>query len=326
LDAFKHGEKAMRARMEESAVRLLKNIFRCGLFENPYLDPEESMQIVGCEAFAKAGYEAQLKSVVMIKNMSVLPVRGRKKVYIPSRTIKARKNFFRGIDPKKEIIPVEETLVNKYYDWVQTPDEADFALVFIESPLSDGYSEADVAAGGNGYVPISLQYRPYVAEYARKESVAGGDFRENFQNRSYYGKTGTVANESDLDLVIDTKAAMKDKPVIVCIRIHNPAVLAELEPFADGIFIDFGVQSQAIFDFVSGNAEPSGLLPIEFPANMETVENHCEDVPFDMEVYVDQAGNAYQYGFGMNWSGKIQDERMRRYTHVWKKEKEHCSG
>jgi beta-glucosidase len=59
---------------------------------------------------------------------------------------------------------------------------------------------------------------------------------------------------------------------------------------------------------------------------METVENHCEDVPFDMEVYVDQAGNAYQYGFGMNWSGKIQDERMRRYTHVWKKEKEHCSG
>ena len=34
-----HGEKFMRARFEESAVRLLKNIFRTGLFENPYLDP-----------------------------------------------------------------------------------------------------------------------------------------------------------------------------------------------------------------------------------------------------------------------------------------------
>jgi beta-glucosidase len=94
---------------------------------------------------------------------------------------------------------------------------------------------------------------------------------------------------------------------------HNSAVLSELEPFADGIFIDFGVQSQAIFDLVSGNTEPSGLLPIEFPANMETVETHCEDVPFDMEVYVDQAGNAYQYAFGMNWSGKIQDERTKKY-------------
>jgi beta-glucosidase len=32
------GEEAMRARMEQSAVRLLKNIFRVGLFENPYLN------------------------------------------------------------------------------------------------------------------------------------------------------------------------------------------------------------------------------------------------------------------------------------------------
>ena len=37
-----HGEKLMRARMEQSAVRLLKNIFRVGLFENPYLDIQET--------------------------------------------------------------------------------------------------------------------------------------------------------------------------------------------------------------------------------------------------------------------------------------------
>ena len=37
-----HGEPIMRARMEQSAVRLLRNIFRVGLFENPYLDVEET--------------------------------------------------------------------------------------------------------------------------------------------------------------------------------------------------------------------------------------------------------------------------------------------
>ena len=68
-----------------------------------------------------------------------------------------------------------------------------------------------------------------------------------------------------------------------------------------------------IFDLVSGNAEPSGLLPVELPANMETVERQCEDRPFDMEVYVDQAGNSYGYAFGMNWEGVIQDERVTRY-------------
>ena len=52
---------------------------------------------------------------------------------------------------------------------------------------------------------------------------------------------------------------------------------------------------------------------MELPANMETVERHCEDRPFDMEVYVDQAGNSYGYAFGMNWKGVIQDERVTRY-------------
>ena len=33
-----HGENFMRKRFEQSAVRLLRNIFRLGLFENPYVE------------------------------------------------------------------------------------------------------------------------------------------------------------------------------------------------------------------------------------------------------------------------------------------------
>ena len=39
LGCEKLGETAMRQRMEQSAARLLVNIYRCGLFEDPYLDP-----------------------------------------------------------------------------------------------------------------------------------------------------------------------------------------------------------------------------------------------------------------------------------------------
>ncbi len=314
LGCQRHGQEAMRRRMEESAVRLLKNIFRCGLFENPYLDPEQSERTTGCQAFCQAGYEAQLKSVVMVKNQGALPQRERKKVYIPARHIEPMKDFFRNDMPAQDLNPVDSALVEKYYDRVGTPEEADFALVFIESPLSDGYSQADRAADGNGYVPISLQYRPYTAANAREESIAGGDFREDFANRGYKGKTGTAANEADLDLVIDTKKAMGGKPVIVVLRMHKPTVPAEFEPYADGILIDFGVQSQAIFDLASGKAEPSGLLPVQMPANMDTVEGHCEDVPLDMEPYTDGCGNRYDFAFGMNWSGVIDDERTRRYA------------
>lgn len=313
LGCEKHGEREMRARMEQSAVRLLKNMFRCGLFENPYLDPAESRKIVGSEELCQEGYAAQLKSLVLLKNQGALPAAPGQKVYIPRRTVKARKNFFRGMDPERQIDPVEDSLVEKYFHRVDSPEEADLALVFIESPLSDGYSAEDAQAGGNGYLPITLQYRPYTAATAREHSIAGGDIREGFTNRSYRGKTNTPANEGDLDLVLQAKAAMGDKPVVVVLRMHNPTVLGELEPSADAILVDFGVQAQAVLDLVTGKAEPAGLLPVELPANMETVEAHCEDVPFDMEVYVDQAGHAYGYGFGMDWSGPIRDGRAGRY-------------
>src|SRR6476620_1377766 len=42
-----HGEAFMRKRFEQSAVRLLRNIFQVGLFENPYVDPNESTKTVG---------------------------------------------------------------------------------------------------------------------------------------------------------------------------------------------------------------------------------------------------------------------------------------
>ena len=294
----------MRQRMERSAVRLLKNIFRCGLFENPYLDPEESVKVAGCEEFCRAGYEAQLKSVVMIKNTGVLPQRERRKVYIPMRHIGPMKSFFRWDMPAQDIDPVSTELVEKYYDRVGSPQEADFAIVFIESPLSDGgYSKADREAGGNGYVPITLQYRPYKAETAR----------EDFTNRSYKGKVGCAANEGDLDLVLDTKKAMGGKPVIVVLRMHKPTVPGEFEGSADGILVDFGVQGQAIMELISGAAEPGGLLPVQMPRDMETVEAHCEDVPLDMEAYTDSEGNTYDFGFGMNWGGVIKDERTGRY-------------
>lgn len=314
LGCEKYGENAMRKRMEESAVRLLCNIFRCGIFENPYLNPNESAKIVGNESLCEEGYQAQLMSLVLLKNKNkVLPRRDKEKVYIPNRRVKARKNFFRGMDEEKEIVPFSQEIIKQYFDWSDSPEEADFALVYVESPLSDGYREQDVEEGGNGYVPVSLQYRPYFAEYARRESIAGGDIRENFTNRSYYGKWGYAANESDLDLVIDTKKRMGEKPVIVVIRMHNPTVLAELEPFADAILVDFGVQAQAVFDMVSGREQPSALLPIQLPANMETVEKHNEDTPFDMEVYVDELGHQYDFGYGMNWQGVIMDERTTRY-------------
>lgn len=295
-----YGEPAMRQRMELSAARLLKNIFQCGLFEDPYLDPAQSVKLVGCQAFREHGYAAQLKSVVLLKNRGQrLPLSRGLKLYIPKRHYTASKHFMRFDVPEQTIDPVENSLIARYGVRVDTPEDADAAIVFVESPKCNCYSVQDAAQGGNGYLPITLQYRPYTAQTARSVSIAGGDFREDFTNRSYLGKTNTCYNEQDLDNILFCRQAMGDKPVIVCACLDNPMVMGEFEPQADAIVAEFGVSRQALLDVLFGAYTPTGRLPIQLPRDMDTVERQMEDVALDMIPYVDDQGNAYDYGFGL---------------------------
>jgi beta-glucosidase len=183
------------------------------------------------------------------------------------------------------------------------------------------------------YLPISLQYRPYTAnsEFVRKESI-GGDMNEVTEtspdgygnikslvkeNRSYFGKTAIIRNESDLDLVLRI-ASVADK-VIVALNVSSPMVFREFESKVDAILVGFGgdrsawLPDKAFLEIIAGQVEPSGLLPLQMPANMETVEAQFEDVPRDMKCHVDSDGNTYDFAFGMNWSGLIKDDRTAKY-------------
>ena len=292
-----YGEKVMRNRYEESARRLLINMFRIGLFDNPYLDVEATRATVNCERFAKEGFEAQLKSVVMLKNHnSALPLGNRAKVYVPQ-----------GVEYDKAV-------VERYFEVVADSKSAECALVFIKSPNGGkGYSQDDVAQGGNGYLPISLQYGEYTAKYARKVSLSGGDPLESFTNRSYRDKSVVAKNSGDAELVVKTRKEMGRKPVIVVVDAKNPMVFAEIEPYADAILLGFGIQQQAFVAIAAGVAEPQGLLPMQMPKDMRSVEEQCEDMPFDMRCYKDADGNVYDYAYGLNWSGVIRDLRVERY-------------
>jgi beta-glucosidase len=312
-----HGEAFMRKRFEESAVRLLKNIFRVGLFENPYLEPQASKDIVGNPEYMKAGYNAQLKSLILLKNKGgVLPIKKGKVVYIPKRIFPATRDWFGNVTPERTDYPVNMDIVKRYFTTTEDPSQAEFAIVFVNSPEGGvGYSREDRQKGGNGYVPISLQYGPYKASLAKEKSIAAGDpvIEPSITNRSYKAKEITASNVTDLKSILETRVAMKEKPVIVVVNANKPMVFAEFEKDVDGILYGFGIMDQAVLETLSGLSEPSGLLPIQMPLNMETVEQQFEDVPHDMKGHVDSEGNMYDFGFGMNWKGAIQDKRTEHY-------------
>ena len=53
---------------------------------------------------------------------------------------------------------------------------------------------------------------------------------------------------------------------------------------------EYGVTPAAVLDVLTGAFDPEGLLPIQIPKDMETVEQQKEDVAFDMECYEDSEG------------------------------------
>ncbi len=380
LGVTKYGKDTMDKRFGDTARRVLLNEFRLGLFEDPYLNVEASAAFVGQKAFMDVGYEAQLKSIVMLKNSdSIIQERETKPtVYIPQKLVPFKAAVIvEGVIASPAVpahygLAFAEDFANDFFvvktdtiregadpenpqadDIIALTDfaDVDFAIVKVTSPTNvgdmfSGYgylaSQRNVPgeAGydaeeplSNGYIPKSLQYRPYTADPAVVRAkplsydpaedarwvAAGG---EAGMSRYYGGKSTTTINESDLDLILNTVSRAKvglgedsvQVPVVVAVQAENPMCFYEFEDQVDGIVLAFGASDQAMLEVVAGKYNPQGLLPFQMPANMTTVEQQLEDIPFDMVAHTDENGGTYNYAFGMNWAGKIEDERVAKYA------------
>jgi beta-glucosidase len=74
-------------RIDGSIRRLLRDKFRLGLFDNPYVDAEAAEQIVGDERFREAGAHAQRRAIVLLRNAQaagrrLLPLQGGPRIYL----------------------------------------------------------------------------------------------------------------------------------------------------------------------------------------------------------------------------------------------------
>ncbi len=207
--------------------------------------------------------------------------------------------------------------------------EVKYAIVKIDNP-KDAYQGVD---GGNKFInvvmgipaekpdptwkPLSLQYRPYTADGAnvRKESLNPVDEYGTLENRSYYGESTYATNESDLDFVIDVKNRIPaDAKLILVIDADRPMCFGEIEQYADAILFGFGsITEEAFAKIIAGEVEPSGLLNHQMPKDMDAVEADQEDVPRDLDCYADSEGNTYDFCYGLNWSGVIDDDRTKTY-------------
>jgi beta-glucosidase len=108
--------KISEERINQSVRRLLREKFRLGLFDQPYLDAEVTEKTIGRADFKARGELAQRKSIVLLKNgqeKPVLPLSGKPKIYIEN---------------------IHPEIAALYGDVVSDLAQADFAILRLAAP------------------------------------------------------------------------------------------------------------------------------------------------------------------------------------------------
>jgi beta-glucosidase len=171
--------KVSEARIDQSIRRLLRDKFRLGLFDNPFVDVDAAERIVGQPEFRKAGELAQRKSIVLLKNeKQTLPLKSGLKIYVEN---------------------IKPEAIAQYGEVVNDVSKADIAILRLNSPYEKrkGLMESFFHAGDLDFkepektrilnilnkvptvVDIYLERPAVIPEIAEKSMALLGNFGAN---------------------------------------------------------------------------------------------------------------------------------------------------
>lgn len=106
--------KLSEARIDESARRVLRLKFQLGLFDNPFVDEAQVSQVLGNPDSVALGLSSQQRAMTLLKNENeILPLQSQLKIFI------------KNMDP---------SVASQYATVVASPEQADFAILRLETP------------------------------------------------------------------------------------------------------------------------------------------------------------------------------------------------
>jgi beta-glucosidase len=101
-------------RLDKSVRRLLRLKFQLGLFDNPFVDEAQLSRVFGNPASAAVGAASQRRAMTLLKNVGqTLPLKGTPKIYVKN---------------------MEPRIAAQYAEVVNTPEEADLAILRLDTP------------------------------------------------------------------------------------------------------------------------------------------------------------------------------------------------
>jgi beta-glucosidase len=282
--------------IDRSVRRVLRTKFILGLFDNPYIDLEETKKGVRAESSLQLARESDLESVILLKNEeNTLPLNKNKSTRVALLGPLLKKNT-------KEMF------------------EAAVGSSKIEFIAEKGFNLTNERGGAPELLDRDPKAIAKLVNTAKKADVVvlflGGDkftAKEAYFSNSTLGDRATIDPVGPQDELVEKITAL-GKKVIVVLKHRRTLSINTIAENADAILdtwdlSEFGDESTAKIIF--GDVSPSGKSPVTIPRSIGQLPYHysMKEINYKKEYLFLGKGPLYPFGHGLSY-GKFD------YTNV----------
>ena len=252
-----------------AAKRIVLAKFQLGVFETPYVDVDYAVSFVGNEEHTALNLEAARKSMTLLKNDGILPLTQNE----------------------------EKTIL------VVGPRAGDMdSLVGGWSSSQEGMTIADAVAyyaGENATVIYESDNVERITELAKDADLIIASVGEpSYQHDPPWGYSTLEITPVQQEILDAVKAAAPETPIVTIVTGGRPYILTWCDENTNAILEAYYPGQQggiAIGETLFGLNNPTGKTPIQFPRDMDSVNDQSGDVSFDLE------NPLYDFGWGLSY-------------------------
>ena len=273
--------------IDRSVRRVLRTKFILGLFDNPYIDLEETKKGVRAESSLELAKESDLESIILLKNDNQT---------LPLNKNKRTKVALLGPLVKENTQEMFEAVVGNNINFI----------------TEKGFHLTNEKGGAPKLLDRDPKAIAKLVNIAKKSDVVvlflGGDkftAKEAYFSSSTLGDRATIEPVGPQDELIE-KIKATGKPVIVVLKHRRTLAINTIAKEADAILdtwdlSEFGDHSTAKIIF--GDVSPSGKSPVTIPRSIGQLPYHysMKEINYKKEYLFLGKGPLYPFGHGLSY-------------------------
>ncbi len=309
------------AELDELVAPMLYWKFKMGLFDDPYVNPDEAERVVGCEANRAQALQAARETITLLKNeKNLLPLNLKKLKTIAVIGPNANRSLLGGYSG----VPKHDVTV---FEGIKARAGEDVEVIYSEGckiTIPGTWNQDEVLASD------PVEDRKQIAEavkVARRADVIvlaiGGNeqtSREawNLKHMGDRASLGLIGRQGEL---VEAMLAT-GKPVVALLFNGRPLAINELSEKVPAILECWYLGQEcgrAVAEVLFGDRNPEGKLPITIPRSAGHLPSYYNYKPSARRGFLfDDVSPFYPFGFGLSYTSfamknvRLANKKIRR--------------